>query len=464
MPLPATLLEAIASPGGGQLAIVIGAGCSFEDPTAMPLAVKLSEDTHRQLVLNGVLAEGECPEPWNLAELASLVFDKTGSQNDLVSKFPINEMKTATPNKGYLLLAALMSENAVSHVLSLNFDLAVQTAIAQLGLGSKISIVDCSGQQVAAVPTLVHLHGCINSQSDELILRTEVMDDDWKESWEELVSTQILSAPTILFAGLGSAAPVLSQTLTILDEYMGGNKQTFQVDVSSYDENQLAQELSIEQDSFIQSPWCAFMADISFRLFEEQIHNLSVNSRNVVIANAGSAQMLERIDVVTGKMREAGFLGLGKHRAHLCVDGKARYKPYGDVPDQLYVDPMLTLSNVCEELLCDFVPLPNGIWEILQDGKRLGTAMLASGGGAYRLSALETKIRGISERFANEMGAEPSFVLVGGTVPGVNSGPANDLIEPDHVEDIIHGPGPALIMDTSAVDLNDNIARKLGVA
>ena len=464
MPLPATLLEAIASPGGGQLAVVIGAGCSFEEPTAMPLAGRLSEDAHRQLVLNGVIDQGECLEPWNLAELASLVYDKTGGQEDLVSKFPINEMKTATPNEGYLLLAALMSENAVSHVLSLNFDLAVQSAIAQLGLGSKISIVDCSGQNVAAVPTLVHLHGCINSHSDSLVLRTEIMDDDWKESWEELVSTQILSAPSILFAGLGSAAPVLSQTLAILDDYMGGNKQTFQVDVSTYAENQLAQELSIHQDSFIQSPWCAFMSEISLRLFEEQIHGLTVNSRNVVTANDGTEQMLAAIEIATNKMRDAGFLGLGKHRANLCVDGKVRYKPYGEVPDHLYVDPMLTLSNACEALGCDFVPLPNGIWEILQNGRRVGTVMLASGEGAYRLSGLETKIRGISERFANEMGAEPSIVLVGGTVAGVNSGPANDLIDPDHVDDIIHGPGPALIMDISATNLNDNIARKLGVA
>lgn len=463
MPLPPNLLQAIASPGGGQIAIVIGAGCSFEDPTAMPLAGTLSENAHRQLLLNGVIVEGECPEPWDLAELASLVFTKTGSQDELVSKFPVNEMKTASPNSGYLLLAALMSENAISHVLSLNFDLAVQTAIAQLGLGSKINIVDCSGQQVAAVPTLVHLHGCINSPSDDLVLRTEVMDVDWKEGWEELVSTQILSAPTILFAGLGSAAPVLSQTLSILNEYMGGNKQTFQVDVSTHANNQLAQELSIDEGSFIQSGWCAFMAEISSRLFEEQLHNLSETSRGVVTANDGSEQVVAAIDTVTNKMRTAGFLGLGKHRAHLSVDGKVRYKPYSDVSDHLYVDPMLKLSTVCEALQCDFTPLPNGIWEILKDGRRVGTVMLSSGEGAYRLSALETKIRGISERFANETGAEPSIVLVGGTVPGANSGPANDLIEPEIKEDIIHGPRPSTIMDITETDLNDRIGRKLGV-
>jgi len=55
-----------------------------------------------------------------LANLASLVYDKTRGPEDLESKFPINEMKTATPNEGYLLLAALIHEHTVSHVLSLN--------------------------------------------------------------------------------------------------------------------------------------------------------------------------------------------------------------------------------------------------------------------------------------------------------------------------------------------------------
>jgi hypothetical protein len=138
--------------------------------------------------MDGVLTKGECPDPSNLSALTSLVFGKVRSQQPVVSRFPIQRMRLAKPNTGYKLLVALMVERAVSYVLSLNFDLAVQHAAAELG--ASIEVVDAVGKPIPAVPTLVQLHGCINGDPENLVLRQEVIDDDWRGAWEEVVATK----------------------------------------------------------------------------------------------------------------------------------------------------------------------------------------------------------------------------------------------------------------------------------
>ncbi len=167
--IPAGLLQAVSFEGGGRLALVIGAGCSVEPPTDIPPARDLSTEANRKLVLDGVLGDGECTDPEDLALLASLIFRKTRSQDDLVSRFPIAKLKTAKPNLGHRILVALMAEHAISYVLSLNIDLAVQNASSELG--APIEIVDTSGQPIPASPTLIHLHGNANQPSNSLVLR-----------------------------------------------------------------------------------------------------------------------------------------------------------------------------------------------------------------------------------------------------------------------------------------------------
>jgi hypothetical protein len=110
--IPPELFSAITAQGGGRLAIVIGAGCSCEPPTQMPLARELSLEAHRKLVHEGVLNTGECADPTDLASLATLIFRKTGSQAALIRQFPVDKMRTARANEGYRMLIALMLEGA----------------------------------------------------------------------------------------------------------------------------------------------------------------------------------------------------------------------------------------------------------------------------------------------------------------------------------------------------------------
>ena len=84
--LPTRLLYAISSKSG-QVSLVLGAGCSSEEPTGLPLSGVLAEDCHRRLVEDGVLTEGAVDNTRDLSSIADVVFGNTGRQQDLVERF-----------------------------------------------------------------------------------------------------------------------------------------------------------------------------------------------------------------------------------------------------------------------------------------------------------------------------------------------------------------------------------------
>ena len=109
--------------------LVLGAGCSNEEPTSLPLAGDLSHRCFRQLVNDGVLCEGDVEDPRDLTAVAEAVFRETGGQTDLVDLFPPDEFRNARPNDGYLIMAALLLEGALGDTLTLNFDNAARNAL-----------------------------------------------------------------------------------------------------------------------------------------------------------------------------------------------------------------------------------------------------------------------------------------------------------------------------------------------
>ncbi len=79
-----------------------------------------------------MLEPGDCANPWDLSELATAVALKHGSQAALVERLPREKYQFAKANHGYLLAAALMAEGSVAYVVTLNFDLALSHAIAEV--------------------------------------------------------------------------------------------------------------------------------------------------------------------------------------------------------------------------------------------------------------------------------------------------------------------------------------------
>ena len=165
--------------------MVLGAGCSNEEPTSLPLSGDLSEDCHRKLVADGILKEGEVGDKRDLSAVAEAVVLRTGSQSALIKRFPPDAFRNAEPNEGYMIMAALFLERALADTLTLNFDSAARTALGRLGAGSRVSTIrKPEDHSELGARNLIYLHRDIDSSPDEMILRETELELAWQEHWK----------------------------------------------------------------------------------------------------------------------------------------------------------------------------------------------------------------------------------------------------------------------------------------
>jgi hypothetical protein len=411
--------------------------------------------------MDGILAENECLDPSNLSALTSLVFAKTNSQQPVVSRFPIRKMRLATPNTGYKLLAALMAERAVSYVLSLNFDLAIQHAASALGID--IEVVDVVGKHIPATPTLIHLHGCINSNPETLILRQEVIDANWRGKWEQVVANQILAAPNVLCAGLGSAAPVLTETVAMIADAVGGHRTFFQADVVPHGDSAFAAALSVAAEHYVQGGWSDVLISLSKRLVADQLHALEVKGRALLTENGYAQADVDQFGQLTAKLVDLNLLSLGRMRAFARVDVNTSYIPHSAGDDERIAEPIAKLAAICSQKGLSARPTAGAVWEMGQGDQSVGTVMLASGGGVRRLAALETNIRQLCTTIG-ETALPPDLVIVAGTVPGPEPAGDLDIIADPDPHDIVDGPVSPLVLAADAPDLLESVQRWLDAA
>jgi hypothetical protein len=440
------------------VAVVIGAGCSCEPPTQIPLARELSIEAHRKLVHEGVLNVGECADPADLAQLATLVFQKTGSQAALIRQFPVDKMKTARANEGYRMLIALMLEGAVSHLLSLNFDLAPQNAAVELG--ETVTIIDRPDTPIPMTKTVVHLHGSVNSPNDDWVLRTEVINNEWKARWQEVVARQILAAPNVLFVGLGSAAPVLSETVTMIAAAVGQQKAFYQADIGEHARNDFAQKLNVPEDRYIRGSWCEVMSRLATHLAEEQAHTLTTNGIAILKANGASDEELTAFREIARRLSGVTLLALGRFRANAQLDLASRYLPRTQQDEEWTAIALKALGGISAETGLTAMPAPTGMWH-LKNGNRLqAQVLIVTGRGTHRMSALEAAIRSLSRAMREETGMGPDIVLVGSVIPDVPlesvSAPFDIVDGEESVHDIITGPrSPRVLSVDSGTVIED---------
>jgi len=258
MPLPADLLEAISSTGGGRVALVIGAGCSSEEPTGLPLSREVSREIHRMLVAGGILDHGECADPDDLSVVTDAVFNKTHSQREVVERFLGRyDLKVATSNRGYKIAAALLCEGVIATVVTLNFDLALSTALAELGAGGVVAVVerpeDLPRQRAINV---YYLHRNANAADPELwVLRTASLTTEWRDCWEAIIATRVLAAPVVVFAGLGTPVSVLVESTKLLRRALPDTTSLYQADPGEREHSRFAAELEIDAVNYIQLGW-----------------------------------------------------------------------------------------------------------------------------------------------------------------------------------------------------------------
>ncbi len=198
MPLPPDLLKAVAAQGGGRISLILGAGCSFEAPTSIPLSRQCSLEMHQRLLADGVLHVGDCANPEDLSALADAVHARANSQHPLVERMRDSySLHARPPNNGYLIAAALLCEGAVESVVTLNFDVALTGAITDLTCADVVGIIE--GPQHLPQQkgrNIYYLHRNANAPDAETwVLRTVALQTDWQGHWEPVITANVLTRP-----------------------------------------------------------------------------------------------------------------------------------------------------------------------------------------------------------------------------------------------------------------------------
>lgn len=448
--LPPNLLQAISSPNGSRVVLVLGAGCSNESPTSLPLSGDLSEECHRRLVADGILEEGEVGDQRNLSAVAEATVCKTGSQRDLVERFPPDEFRYAEPNEGYLIMAALFFEGALADTLTLNFDFAARTALGRLGVGSRVSTIRRQEDYTQlGRHNLIYLHRDIDSDPDSVILRTTELEEGWRERWEQVIAQRALATPVTVFVGLGSPASVLVDTTKRILAAFGGQSSVYIVDPTAYEDSYFAKELKIAPEGYLRMGWGEFMRELSQRVAVEQGAAIERDCRELI-----KQYNYEDDDVtdICRRMAEIGIIRLGQLRAAWMLED-GWYLPHEPgIPLRLFSSLVLGVQMVERLSARNATFTDEGLVEFSRD-THVTRVMVCSGRGSMGHAQIRAKL---SERREQFLGQSMSYstALVSGVESGVDiAAPSNIIAENDRY-DLVTGPSHLRIV--SFAELRDD--------
>jgi len=324
--------------------------------------------------------------------VADAVFAKTGEQRLLVEQLSQNyELKAASPNEGHLLAAALLREGAIASVVTLNFDLALSTAIARLGVGDVVGVIDGPDDLPNKKAfNLYYLHRNANAANPETwVLRTAALDTEWKGKWEQVVAAMVLATPVVVFAGLGSPANVLVQSATLIRNAIPNGSKAYQVDPGDPDKSEFFKELALAPDAFVRKSWCEFMEELSRRLVVEHASYLKAAAEAMV-----QREQLypEDLTALLGRLQNIGLLNVGRLRANWLLHEK-EYCAEESLARELLADLLLAAALIARITDTQAVLCEDGVVEFRRGDRTVATHVLASGRGTRGQVAIETALR-----------------------------------------------------------------------
>jgi hypothetical protein len=433
--LPPNLLQAVADVSG-KIALIIGAGCSLEEPTNLDLASVYAARVHDALVADGVITNGECTDPSDLSLIASLVYGKEGTQEPVVSRLPRGRFRDAQANDGYLIAAALLLEGAVAAVLTLNFDLAMSDALGIVGAEESVSVIaepkslDELGSRI-----VIYLHRNANEANEEKwVLRAEVIDDAWKGQWEEVIAQRIVTHPMVVFAGLGSPAAVLTESVAWLRSRLAEDThKAYVVDPSG--DTQFKEALDLPADAHIQMGWGDFMHCLAGRLTVEQ-ERLLVDACTALCVENGWDDEIEGIEQLATLFFGRGLLASGQQRSTWLMHGR-KYVAEEELNRGLVAYLLLGLGLAQRHCEVTMNLRHDGVVEMRRDGRVVGSCLPVSAGGTRQWTAMEPRVRKALGKFS--IYERPTAVLLGSLQgpPPDQVTPPTDIVFDDSADDIV---------------------------
>lgn len=431
--IPADISNALVDPGGGKVTLVIGAGCSKESPTSLPLSGECSVEAHRRLIEDLVLEQGDCSNPSDLSEVAEVVFAKTGSQDDLVKRLPRAEFKNAKANSGYLVAAALLREQAIQDVLNLNFDHAAMHALADLNVRSHVSVIaGPEDHDQMGTCNVVYLHRDANAPPDKWVLRKSELDKAWEDAWEQYVAARILAVPIVIFLGLGSPAAVLLDTCLKIQGAITGQK-VFLVDPRDLADSPFGTALGIQAAEHVQEGWSAFMEAVGARVAIEHVAKL-----RLAITTLSDREGIppEDCEGLLAELLRVGLVALGTARSAWIAD-EPGYSPANASDPELVADLLLGLATLQRLTGTEALVEQTGNVTLFKETSPATVVVPITGRGTKGLATIEAAA---ANRVAMVRPYETCVVLATGltaSIPEVSlpadiaaPPPANDILNP----------------------------------
>ena len=454
--LPEPILAAAVRRPLGGISIIGGAGCSFEDPTNIPLSRQCSEDAFRQLVLDGMLLETDCVDPTDLSKLADVVFAKFGTQQALVERLPLNRFRLARANDGYLLLAALFREKVIASFVTLNFDLVAIKALSDVGAIDEVAIIrgpEEHGNHRAH--NVIFLHRSVDAPADQWILRTNQIAAAWRDGWEELIALRVVSNPITIFIGLGSPAAVLIESVSRVRAAVPGGTHVYQVDVSDKQHSAYFAALALTDDDYIQMGWTQFMEELSARVLAEQSLQLERGCRE---ARAEGELDDADLKTIVTRVTAAGLLALGVIRAQWMLKASV-YHPALE-PELPFIASVLIAVRAIEKHTNGQAVFRDSAVVEFRDGAKTVASSAFIVAPGQRWLALEPAIRRLRRRWSAQNPAPASVFICGalGTRPGTAVLPEQLVSTELDTRDNIVSPGDTDLYDVEAVRANPALA------
>ena len=437
--------------------LVLGAGCSNEDPTSLPLSGGLSEECHRQLVADGILNEDEVEDKRDLSAVAEAVVGKTQSQRDLVDRFPPDAFRYAKPNDGYMIMAALLLEGVLADTLTLNFDFAPRTALGQLGAGARVSTVRGPEDHTRlGTRNLIYLHRDIDSDPDSIILRATELEVAWRERWGQVITQRVLAGPVTVFVGLGSPASVLVDTTKRILAAIDGRASVYVVDPIAYEDSSFASALGITSEAYLRMGWGDFMKALSRRVAAE--HRAAIEQDCHELINENHYEEEDVADLCR-RLTEIGLVRLGQLRAAWMLETNPYLPHEPGISLRLFSALVLGVRMVERLSDCQASFLEDGLVEFRQD-TRITRAIVCSGRGSMDYARIEAELSGRQGQLLNQ-GKAFSVALVGGvdSAKGIAT-PMNIVAEADPY-DLVTGPAHLRIVSIANLRADPTLISEL---
>lgn len=413
----------------------------MEEPTGLQSGATYSKFAFDQLVLDGVIESKDVTDQYDLSELAEVVTDVTGSQFALTSRLPIRAWQLAQPNKGHMAAAALLMEGAVRNIVTLNYDLAFQSAMVNLGMGdADVGII--RGPEDHSRMTnrnLIFLHRSAESDETSLVLRKTDLDEAWKDQWEQIIASNALASPVTVFVGLGSPAAVLTESVAFLTKIV--QVKCYLVGPSGGG-GDFAAALGDSAESITQG-WCDFALELSGRLAMQHVQQVREEAEKLAREEGLSWNSTD--SRVIQALAQLNLVELGTSRGRWLLRGAKYVESSPHITPQL-ADLSLGLDSLAQ-LLDSKVAVESNSEVRLRaacSGKEY-RLRLAHGGGTKSWETVCDRLK-----FEDAGSSEtPRTVLVSG-LRSDKGAPPDGLIRPADPSDLVRGAN-----ELTSIDLHD---------